>query len=139
MSPINPNPHKEGYVYQPVNAVTAFFPPKTDALAVQKALEDAGFAADEFRIYQGEKGADKLDLDGDRHGAWVQFQRNLERLYADEVKIFDRIQALLTSGGLVAVVFTGVDQARADGAVETLKALGGTETRFWGEWVIERL
>lgn len=139
MSPINPNPHEEGYVYQPVNAVTSFFAPGTDALAIQKVLEDAGFATDEFRIYQGEKGADKLDLDGDRHGAWVQFRRSLEYLYAHETKIFDRIQALLTSGGLVAVVFTGVDEARTDRAVEVLKTSGGTETRFWGEWVIERL
>jgi hypothetical protein len=43
MSQVNPDPHDEGYVYQPTRAVTARFPTGVDGQAVERAVTDAGF------------------------------------------------------------------------------------------------
>jgi hypothetical protein len=139
MSQTNPDPHAAGYVYEPTHAVTAFYPPGVDLPAVRRALGDAGFEPDQLQVFQGEAGADQLDLRGDRHGGWVQFRRALERVFADEVVVLDRAEEVLRAGGGIVVAFTGGDDARKARAAEVLKAHGGQEVRYWGEWVIERL
>lgn len=139
MSELNPNPHAEGYVYQPTHAVTAFYPPGTDLQAVQRALTDGGFRADQIQVFQGEAGAVQLDLKGERHGGWVQFRRDLERVFVDEVVVLDRAEEVLQSGGGVVVAFTEGDADRKTRAVDLLKAHDGQEVRYWGEWTIERL
>ena len=90
MSQVNPDPHDEGYVYQPTHAVTGDFPAGVDVQAVQRALADAGFGAEQVQVFLGEAGAAQLDFKGERHGGWVQFRRALEQLFADETTVFDR-------------------------------------------------
>jgi hypothetical protein len=138
MPQINPNPHDEGYVYQPTHAVTGDFAAGVDIPAVQRELADAGFSPEQVQIFQGEAGADQLDLKGERHGGWVQFRRGLERVFADETMVFDRAEELLRAGGVVVVAFTGGDDGLKDRAVELLKARGGQPVRYWGEWTVDR-
>jgi hypothetical protein len=136
MSQINPDPHAAGYTYHPTHAVTAFFPPGTDAQALQRALADAGFADDQVHVYTGQEAVARLDLQGDRHGGWVQFRRELERLFADETRIHDMAEGVLRSGGVAVVAYTGKDDDRKARAAEVLKSLGGLEVLYWGTWVI---
>jgi hypothetical protein len=136
MSQINPDPHAAGYTYHPTHAVTAFFPPGTDAQAVQRALADVGFADDQVHVYAGQAGVARLDLHGDRHGGWVQFRRELERMFADETKIHDMAEGVLRSGGVAVVAYTGGDDDRKARAAEVLKSHGGLEVLYWGTWVI---
>ncbi|WP_406695118.1 hypothetical protein V5E97_29175 [Singulisphaera sp. Ch08] len=138
MPQVNPDPHDKGYVYQPTHAVTGDFPAGVDVQAVQRALVAAGFGAEQVQIFQGEAGADQLDLKGERHGGWVQFRRALEQLFADETMVFDRAEELLRSGGVVVVAFTGGDAALKDQAVDVLKSHGGQPVRYWGEWTVDR-
>lgn len=138
MSPINPDPHDAGYVYQPTHAVTAHFPRGADFPAIQRALADE-FGADRIQVFEGAAGAARLDLHGDRHGGWVRFRRALERLFADETAVFDRAEELLRSGGGVVAVFTGGDAARKARATAVLKSYGEQEVRYWGEFSIDRL
>jgi hypothetical protein len=139
MSQINPDPHAAGYEYQPTHAVTAEFPSGVDVQALQRALAAVGFGADEVQVFQGAAGADELDLHGDRHGGWVHFRRALERVFADEIVVFDRAEEILRSGGVVVAAFTGGDAARKARAAEVLKSYGGQAVRYWGEFTIERL
>jgi hypothetical protein len=139
MSQINPDPHAAGYEYQPTYAVTADFPHGVDFQALQRALADAGFGPDDVQVFQGAAGAHQLDLDGDRHGGWVHFRRALERVFADEIVVFDRAEEILRSGGVVVAAFTGGDAARKARAAVILKSHGGQEVRYWGEWTIDRL
>ena len=139
MSRVNPDPHDEGYMYQPTHAVTARFPAGGDDQAVERALIDAGFRPDQLMVFEGKEGAVQLDLQGVRHGGWVEFRRGVERLFTDETAIFDRTEEVLLSGGMVAAAFTGGDAALRDRAVEVLKAHGGQEVVYWGEWTIQRL
>ena len=138
MSQVNPDPHDEGYVYQPTHAVTGDFPAGVDVQAVQRELADAGFAAEQVQVFQGEAGAAQLDFKGERHGGWVQFRRAIERLIADETTVFDRAEELLRSGGVVVAAFTGGDAALKDRAVDVLKSHGGQPVRYWGEWTVDR-
>jgi hypothetical protein len=139
MSQLNPDPHKAGYVYEPTQAVSAHFPPGTDVRAIQRSLADAGFGADQVDVFVGEPGRDRLDLEGDRHGGWVQFRRYLERLFSNRTYVFDRGEAVLESGGAVVVVFTGGDAARKVRSAEVLKSYGPLEAWYWGLWAIEGL
>ncbi len=139
MSQINPDPHAKGYVSEPTHAVTAFFAPGVDARALQNVLIGAGFAPDLVQVFQGKAGAAQLDVEGERHGGWIHFRRALELALADETADLERAEEVLLSGGVVVAVFTGGDAARKARAAEVLKAHGGQEVRYWGEWVIERL
>jgi hypothetical protein len=88
MSEVNPDPHQAGYVYQPTNAVTAFFPPGSDPQAAVRELSDAGFTQERVNVFTGEQGASQLDVSGVKHGAWVQFRRALEQVFADEADVY---------------------------------------------------
>ena len=125
-------------MYQPTQAVTARFPAGVDDQAVERALTDAGFSPDQLQVFEGKEGAVQLDLQGVRHGGWVQFRRELERLFTDETAIFDRTEEVLQSGGVMVAAFTGGDAALKDRAVDVLKSHGGQPVRYWGEWTIDR-
>lgn len=139
MSQVNPDPHDAGYVYAPTHAVTADFPQRVDIAALQQSLKDAGFGADQLQVFQGEEGADQLDLKGERQGGWVRFRRQVERALADETVVFDQVDKVLRSGGAVAAAFTGGDDARKTKAVEVLRSYGGQVVRYWSGLTIERL
>ena len=106
---------------------------------VERALTGAGFGPDQLQVFEGKEGAVRLDLQGVRHGGWVEFRRGVERLFADETRIFDRTEEVLMSGGVMVAALTGGDEALRDRAVEVLKAHGGQEVVYWGEWTIHRL
>jgi hypothetical protein len=139
MSQVNPDPHEAGYVYQPTHAVNAEFPQGVNVQVLQRALADAGFGPDQVQVFQGEAGAAQLDLKGERHGGWVHFRRELERVFADETPDFDRAEEVLQGGGTVVAALTGGDAARKARAAEVLKSHGGQAVRYWGEFTIERL
>src|SRR5271166_1348956 len=127
MAEINPDPHHAGYQYQPNQAVTASFPHGVDIKKLEKALTGPGwFSADQLHVFEGQKGADKLDLKGERHGPWAQFRRKLEHAFGSyESWVFDHAEEMLSLGGVVVVAFTGGDAARKAREVELLKSLGG--------------
>ena len=68
MTEVNPDQHHAGYVYEPTDMVTGIFPHGTDVGAVRMALAGAGFTPDALQVFQGEAGADELDLKAERHG-----------------------------------------------------------------------
>src|SRR4051812_49906261 len=94
-------------MYQPTHAVTARFPTGGDDQAIERALLEAGFRPDQLMVFEGKEGAVQLDLQGVRHGGWVEFRRGVERLFTDETTIFDRTEEVLMSGGVMVAAFTG--------------------------------
>jgi len=133
MSLINPDPHRDRYVFEPMHVVTAKFPHDVDLHALQKAFTAADFAREQVHVFQDEAGAKKLDLAGKQHGGWVQLRRKLESVLLNyEAGAFEEAEETLRSGGVVVVVTTAPDDARKDQAVEILKSLGGQGVRYWG-------
>ena len=139
MSVVNPDPHQEGYVYQPTNAVTTFFSAGQDPQGSLRELSKAGFTQERMSVFTGEKGASQLDLSGEKHGAWVKFRRDLEKAFADEAEVYKRADQVLESGGSVVVAFTDGDAAKKANAARIFNAHHGQEVLYWGEWTIERL
>lgn len=138
MSTVNPDPHADGYLYEPARAVTANFPAAVDVPSVRQALADAGFGPEQTQVFVGAAGATQLDLKGERRGGWVEFRRTLERMYT-ETKIFDRIDRVLESGGALVVAFTEGDGSRKARAAEVLKSHGGEHVWYWGDLITENL
>jgi hypothetical protein len=135
----NPDPHEDGYVYQPTKSVTAFFPAGQDLHAMLSALSEAGFASAKVDVFAGEQGAARLDSDGAKHGAWVRFRRGLEHAFADESEVHERGEQVLRSGGSIVAVRTDGEATQKDRAATTLKTHHGAEVTYWGNMVIERL
>jgi hypothetical protein len=120
-------------------AVTAFFPASQGVQAMLGALSEAGFAGEKVDVFSGERGAERLDLAGEKHGAWVRFWRGLENVLADEVEVFQRAEQVLRSGGSVVAVFTDGGAGQKAVAAGVLKAHHGEEVTYWGTLVIEHL
>src|SRR6185503_1700255 len=80
MPDINPNPHEYGYVFIPINRITALFASENDLREAVKELFSAGFAPENLDIFVGEQGADALDLTGEGHGTVTRRVRNFEAL-----------------------------------------------------------
>jgi hypothetical protein len=138
MRRINPDLHADGYVYERTNSVTAFLPAGRDVHPILRALAEAGCASGAIDVFLGVEGAAILDLEGDKHGAWVRFWRGLENAMADEAEVYQRAEKVLESGGRMVAVFTDGDASRKNRAVEILKTHDGNEVTFWGN-TIERL
>ena len=134
----NPDPHENGYVYQPTNTVTAFLPAGQDLQPLLRALSDAGCASESIDVYVGAQGTAQLDLRGKQHGSWVGFRRGLETVFADEVAVYERAEHVLLSGGSIVTVFTDGDIGQKERAVGILKTHHGNEVMYWGELAIER-
>lgn len=139
MSRINADPHENGYVYQPTDAVTAFLPPDHNLQPMLHALSEAGCTSEKVDVFVGKKGAAKLDLAGERHGAWVRFRRGLEHVFADETEVYQRAEQVLQSGGSIVAVFTDGDAGEKERAAGILKTHNGEEVTYWGSTTIERL
>ena len=109
MPDINPNPHEYGYVFIPINRITALFASENDLREAVKELFSAGFAPENLDIFVGEQGADALDLTGEGHGTVTRRVRNFEALMVqvagDSHQRAD--EALRAGGAAVAVLLDG--------------------------------
>lgn len=139
MTRINPDPHESGYVYQPTKAVTALFSASQGVQAMLDELSKAGFSGAKVDVFWGEQGADRLDLAGEKHGAWVRFRRGLESVFADEPEVYQRAEQVLRSGGTIVAVLTDGGAVEKEAAVGVLKVHHGEEVTYWGNVVIEHL
>jgi hypothetical protein len=139
MAQVNPDPHQAGYVFEPTGAVTAFFPAGQNPGQAVGELSEAGFAQQQVEVFSGPRGASQLDLTGEKHGAWVEFQRRLEGGTADEAEFLQRADQLLRNGGFVVAAFTNGDENKKELAARILRAHKGYDIIYWGEWTIDRL
>jgi hypothetical protein len=139
MAQMNIDPHTEGYVFDPLRTVTAFFDPGANLTGVAAGLREAGFRGAEVNVFSGKEGASKLDLSGEKHGPWTHLMRQLESVFADQVEQYAQADALLRAGGSVVVVATGGDEKRKTAATMALKAHGGREIFYWGVLTTDQL
>ena len=66
MPAINPDPHRFGYEFLPDKCVTAMFAQITLATAALDRLREIGFNDSKLQVFAGNKGADQLDVDGEK-------------------------------------------------------------------------
>lgn len=139
---INPDPHAGGYVFAPIHAVTAFFPPGEDVRPVLNELSAAGFPDDVIQAFTGTEGLEKLDPEARHHGWWVRFMRAIEDTFFEDDQEFRRAEQILKAGGSVVAVFTFKDREKKKRAAEILAAHHGRDVMYWGpilrEYFLER-
>jgi len=133
---INPDPHTDGFQWQPTNSVTAILDNTESMNAVIQSLKQSGFADADISVFMGREGLDKLDLHGEVHGISGRMIRAVESLTADQYP--DKgVESALREGRIyIAAATHGDDQRRAI-AEEILKANDACNIRYFGRWAVE--
>lgn len=140
MPDVNPNPHEFGYVFVPLNRITALFDATEDARNAVQALKALGFGPGTLDVFVGVEGAAALDLSGEAHGVATRAIRNFEafmvQVAGDSHKQMDT--ALKAGGVAVAVLMDGKEDRKDDVAALLRDHRAGT-VRYWSRWTIEAL
>ena len=138
MPDINPNPHEYGYVFIPINRITALFASENDLREAVKELFSAGFAPENLDIFVGEQGADALDLTGEGHGTVTRRVRNFEALMVQVAgDSHQRADEALRAGGAAVAVLLDGKETMKNQVGSLLKRHRATVIRYWGRWTID--
>jgi hypothetical protein len=143
MATINPDPHTPDYKFLPNRCVTATFDHALDAANAVETLRSAGFSESEIRLYTGEEGASKLDVNAEDESLPTKLLQSLTKALADDAGYLERTAGKLKQGGtMISVSLKQEEQEDYNRAVErastALKASGGDAVQHWGDWTTEQ-
>ena len=140
MATVNPNPHEYGYVFIPLNRITALFASKEDARDAVNALYSLGFAPENLDVFVGEEGAAALDLSGEGHGPVARGLRNFEALMVQVAgDSHQQTHAALNDGSIAVAVLMDGKETMKDEVAALLRRHRATVIRYWSRWTIESL
>jgi len=135
---VNPDPHAEGFQWQPTNKVTAIIDRLDDVFSAIRSLQHAGFSEKDLSVYLGKDGLAKLDVHGKGHGVLGRIIRAVESVTADQHPDKDAEAALKEGRAYITVSTDGSDEQKAT-AERVLKAHGAHGVRYFGRLIVERL
>jgi hypothetical protein len=135
---VNPDPHADGFQWQPTNKVTAIVDRLDDVFAAIHSLERSGFSDKDLSVFIGSDGLAKLDAHGKHHGLVGRVIRAVESVAADQQPDHEAEAALKEGRAYITVSTDGSDQQKAT-AERVLKAHAGRCIRYFGRWAVERL
>ena len=139
MAVVNPDPHRQGYVFVPANRILSIFPAPA-VRAVLRELHEVGFEDADIEVFSGEEGANVLDLSGQSHGVMPRFMRNLEALLVPEdADTFRRADEAMRGGAVAVAVRMDRRETLKPKVGEIFRSHGGTLIRYWKHWVVESL
>jgi hypothetical protein len=140
MANINPDPHRYGYAFVPLNRVTAVFQSEADARAAVGGIRALGINPAGIDVFIGEKGATALDLAGLAHGPVVRTLRRLEALTVQIAQqTSDYAAATLMAGGIAVAILMDGHESLTSGVAAVLRRHRGRAIRHWNRWTIEGL
>ncbi len=135
-----PEPKDESdFIPYPTNKVVGIIDDVGDAQAALFDLKAAGFMADQVRVLTGEKGAHRLNVKGDKHGALARIIRSIQKLLGSyEIPHVARHEQELLAGhfGIGVTVQHEEDREKAR---QILKAHRGHFINFYSPWVMKKL
>ncbi len=135
---INPDPHAEGFQWQPTNHVTAIIDDQDDVLSVILSLKESGFVNEDISVFIGREGLAKLDVHGEHHGMFGRIVRALESVTADQQPDQEAEKALKAGLAYITVLTDGSVKQRAT-AQRVLRAHNAHHLRYFGRLAVERL
>ncbi len=140
MANINPDPHEFGYLFIPLNLITALFARSDDARAAVKELRTLGFGPASLDVFVGEKGAAALDALGEGQSAVTRILRNFEALMVQMAgDSHQQADAVLNKGGVAMAVLMDGEEAKKDEVATLLRRHHGEVIRYWSRWIIESM
>ena len=135
---VNPDPHAEGFQWQPTNKVTAIIDRVDEVAAAIRALQQAGFSDQDVEVFVGSEGLSKLDVRGESHGLVGRVIRAVESVAADQHPDKEAETALKQGHAYITVATDGDDAQKAT-AERILKAHKAHCVRYFGKLAVERL
>jgi hypothetical protein len=101
-------------------------------------LNNAGFDKERVQVLCGEKGADRLDPTGERHGFAARFYRFVEKFGDMESEHLRDYKSELLDGHFLIAVDVRDEQERSR-VLDLFKSHGGRRVNFYGKWTVEGL
>ncbi|SRR6266550_1421299 len=135
---VNPDPHAEGFEWQPTNKVTAIIDRLDDVFSAIRSLEQAGFPEKDLSVFVGSEGLAKLDVHGEHHGLVGRVVRAVQSVAADQQPDHDA-EAALNEGHAYITVSTDGSEKQKMAAERVLKAHAARCVRYFGRWAVEKL
>jgi hypothetical protein len=128
----------EGSLKNPVNQVVAVLPSNTDAGAVIRSLNQAGFSEESIGELSGRQDAHKLDAASGKHG-WLAKLAQIGPEFGDLDAHYLRnyLRALENNRTVIAVVSNDGKKRRE--IADLLKRFGATYINSYGTFSIEGL
>jgi hypothetical protein len=126
------------FLTYPANKVIGILSTPEELHAAVTELNNAGFQKEQLQVLCGEKGAERLDPTGERHGFLARLYRFVEKFGDMESKHLSEYKSELLRGHfLLAIdVAAEVDRARVLNVLKTHRA---TRVNFFGKWTVEGL
>lgn len=126
------------FLEYPAHKVVGIFKEWTEAQAAIAELSAAGFRPDQIGVLAGEKGAERLDASGERHGILAQISRFFQNFADLDAKHVARHEQELLAGHVLVAV-DGTEEPRRDQIRQLMKSHGGYFINYYGKWWVENL
>jgi hypothetical protein len=125
------------FLTYPANKVIGVLSTPEELHAAVMELNNAGFQKERLQVLCGEKGAERLDVSGERYGFLAKVYRTVEKIGVESKDLKEYESELLDGHFLLAVDVPDEDERTQ--VLNIFKAHGGHRVNFYGRWTIERL
>ncbi len=105
----------------------------------RERLGQAGFASDRYEVLEGERDADRIDVEGEKHGLIGTVERWLQGVFSDDGDHVRRYAAHLREGHFVIGVSVGDDGAAKQRAADALRASNAQFINYYADNYVEDL
>ena len=128
----------DNFLRYPTNKLVGVVSTPEELRAAILALNKAGFGEDAIDVLCGKKGADRLDVTGEKHGPLARLYRFVEKFGDMEAKNLREYQQELLGGHFLIAIDAAEEDKRAQ-ALTILQTYGGHRVNFYGKWAVTGL
>jgi hypothetical protein len=121
----------------PYDSVVGVLDDQTHVNDAVQDLSDAGFAENDIFVLAGERGVERIDAKGERHGLLGRIFRKIDKL-GDEHDETEAHVAALREGQFVVGAHVTDDGHKAR-ALEVFQRHNGHHVSYYSRWTTERL
>jgi hypothetical protein len=105
----------------------------------RERLGQAGFGPDRYDVLQGERDAERIDVEGEGHGLGGSIVRKLQAIFSDDADHVRRYADHLRAGHYVVGVSVGEDEAAKESAANALRAAHAQSLDYYADNYVEDL
>lgn len=129
--------HNDSNRIFPYDSVVGVLDDHDDVNEAVQDLSNAGFADDDIFVLAGERGVERIDAKGERHGLLGRIFRKIDTLGDEHDETEVHVNAL-REGHFVVGAHVADDGAKAQ-ALEVFQRHDGHHVSYYSRWTTERL